>query len=113
HISYVFPIDRHAPPYPIGPGASDTNEHYAAFERVVNNGDTQVDLEFLQGVVTLVPGSKLAAFPCSGKFQGDRTKGDLLLSVDFTIGGSIGTPVLHKWVCGTVTPPASGVCNPT
>ncbi len=112
-ISNVYAIDHQDPPNPIVPSASDTNEIYAAFERVVNNGDTHVDLEFLQGVVTLVPGSKPAAFPCSGKFQGDRTKGDLLLSVDFTIGGSIGTPGRHKWDCGNSTPPASAGCNPT
>ncbi|PYT13800.1 MAG: hypothetical protein DMF51_09855, partial [Acidobacteria bacterium] len=112
-ISNVYAIAHQDPPNPAFPSANDTNEIYAAFERVVNNGDTHVDLEFLQASVKLVPGSKPAAFPCSGKFQGDRTQGDLLLSVDFTIGGSIGTPVLHKWVCGNVTPSASGICNPT
>ena len=80
---------------------------------MVNNGDSHVDLEFLQSSVALVPGSKPSAFPCSGRFKGDRTVGDLLLSVDFTVGGSVGTPILHKWVCGNSTPNASGVCNPT
>jgi len=112
-ISNVYAISHQDPPNPVTPSPNDTNEIFAAFERVVNNGDSHVDLEFLQQSVTLVPGSKPAAFPCSGKFQGDRTKGDLLLSIDFTIGGSIGTPVLHKWDCGNVTPPASGICNPT
>jgi hypothetical protein len=91
---------------------SATNEIYAGFERVVNNGDTHVDFEFLQSAVTLVPGSKPAAFPCAGNFAGDRTKGDVLLSVDFTKGGKVGSPVIHVWDCGTLTPSPSGVCNP-
>jgi hypothetical protein len=112
-ISNVYAISHQDPPNPVVPSPSDTNEIFAGFERVVNNGDSHVDLEFLQQSVTLVPGSKPATFPCNGKFQGDRTQGDLLLSVDFTTGGTVGTQILHKWVCGNVTPPASGICNPT
>lgn len=93
--------------------AAGVNEIYAAFERVVNNGDSHVDLEFLQSAVAVVPGSKPALFPCAGKFQGSRSQGDLLLSVDFTNGGAVGNPVLHQWSCNT-TPasPTGTVCNP-
>src|SRR2546427_422611 len=83
-ISNVYAIDHQVPPNPAIPSPNDTHEIYAAFERVVNNGDSHVDLEFLQQPVSLVPGSKPSAFPGAGKFKGDRTQGDLLLSVDFT-----------------------------
>ena len=49
---------------------------FAGFERVVNNGDSHVDLEFLQSPVTLVPGTKPLLFPCQGRFDGHRSAGD-------------------------------------
>jgi hypothetical protein len=112
-ISNVYAISHQDPPNPATPTNDDVNEIYAGFERVVNNGDSHVDLEFLQESVNLVAGSKPADFPCAGKFSGHRSQGDLLLSVDFTQGGSVGSPILHKWVCGDF-PPAAGskVCDP-
>jgi uncharacterized repeat protein (TIGR01451 family) len=111
-ISNVYAISHQDPPNPPIPGPNDTNEIFAGFERVVNNGDSHVDLEFLQAATSLVPGSKPASFPCAGKFQGHRSQGDLLLSVDFTQGGTVGTPILHKWVCGDFPPGADKVCDP-
>src|SRR5438552_1295578 len=103
-ISNVYAIAHQNPPSPPTPGPNDTNEIFAGFERVVNNGDSHVDLEFLQSQVTLDSG-------CSGSFHGHRSQGDLLLSVDFTTGGTVGTPVLHRWECGTGA--ATGtICDP-
>jgi len=101
-----------------------TNEIFFGAERVVNNGDSHIDFEFLQSAVaaTLVPD----ATGCAGKFQGDRAQGDMLLSVDFLSGGTLGSSQLYIWDCNadpnitkanpTPTPnpqPAVGfVCNP-
>ncbi len=110
-ISNVYAIAHQDPIGVQTLGPNDTNEIFAGFERVVNNGDSHVDLEFLQSAVTLVAGSKASAFPCAGRFSGHRTSGDLLLSVDFTNGGTVGNPVLHKWACATPQPTGT-VCDP-
>jgi hypothetical protein len=92
-----------------GDGCAATNEIFAGFERVVNNGDSHVDLEFLQQPVSLVPTSRT----CAGNFSGHRTKGDLLISVDFTTGGSLGTSAIHRWACGDCpVDPTTNICDP-
>jgi hypothetical protein len=135
-ISNVYAL-AHQNPNPSTGGNTDTNEIFAGFERVVNNGDSHVDLEFLQLPVGLVPAGSCAggtnagmpcisdadcpqsscsgkgtAFPCQGKFSGNRTPGDLLVAVDFTTGGALGTVNLYQWACGNVTPASDGSCNP-
>ncbi len=81
-------------------------------ERVINNGDSHIDFEFLQGTVSLVqdaPGT------CAGHFTGNRTQGDMLLSVDFTNGGTLGGTILYQWHCNAdpgAQPPTGTVCNP-
>jgi hypothetical protein len=80
-----------------------TNEVFFGAERVINNGDSHIDFEFLQSEVTKTG-------TCSGSFVGDRTAGDFLLSVDFTTGGTLGGTTLYKWTCPGI---ADGVvCNP-
>ena len=91
----------------------DINQIFVGFERVVNNGDTHVDLEFLQADVELVPNQTGNTAFCAGTFSGHRTQGDLLLSVEFQMGGGVGLPVLHKWDCGSCTPAAgTNICDP-
>jgi hypothetical protein len=92
-----------------GGSCNAVNEIFAGFERVVNNGDSHVDLEFLQQPVTLTPSSRT----CAGTFNGHRTKGDLLISVDFTTGGTLGTTAIHRWDCGSCPmDPATRICDP-
>jgi len=67
-----------------------TNEVFFGAERVINNGDSHIDFEFLQSAVT-IPSA------CSGSFSGSRTEGDFLLSVDFTTGGTLGGTTLYQW----------------
>ena len=84
-------------------------EIFFAAERLVNNGDSHMDFEFLQSKLT-----RTAA--CSGTMAGDRTEGDLLLAVDFTIGGSLAGNSLYQWHCAAESgpqPPDGTVCNPT
>ena len=129
-ISNVYAID-HQDPVPTQGASGDTNEIFVGFERVINNGDSHMDLEFLQSPVVLAstasctggttPGvpctssaqclgggtcSGKTNFPCQGRFIGHRSQGDLLLSADFTTGGTIGSTVARTWVCGG----ASRVC---
>jgi hypothetical protein len=68
------------------------NEVFFGAERVINNGDSHIDFEFLQSTVT-IPNA------CSGSFSGHRTQGDFLLAVDFTSGGTFGGIQLYKWLC--------------
>jgi plastocyanin len=85
-----------------------TNEVFFGAERVINNGDSHIDFEFLQSAAT-IPNA------CSGSFSGNRAQGDFLLSVDFTNGGALGGTLLYKWQCDTVFNVAHNgvVCNPT
>jgi hypothetical protein len=93
--------------YAVAHVSGATNEVFFGAERVINNGDSHIDFEFLQSDVT-IPAT------CAGSFSGNRTLGDFLLSVDFTNGGALGGTILYKWVCGTTTPaPGTGICNPS
>lgn len=91
-----------------------TNGHpeiYFGAERLVNNGDSHMDFEFLQSTVS-------SSGTCSGTFTGHRTQGDLLVAVDFTTGGALAGDSVYFWHCaadpgpqpadGTVCDPAGG-----
>ena len=99
--------------YAVSHTRSDTGhpEVYFAAERLVNNGDSHIDFEFLQSVVGVVPG----VMPCSGTFTGNRSEGDLLVAVDFTAGGSLAGTSVWQWHCladPALQPPDGTVCNP-
>src|SRR5207249_2538278 len=84
-------------------------ELYFGAERLVNNGDSHVDFEFLQSIVGL-------SARCNGVFSGHRTEGDLLAAVDFSGGGAIANSVLYQWHCAAEPgpqPPDGTVCDPT
>jgi len=83
-------------------------EIYFGAERLVNNGDSHMDFEFLQSAV-----GRTAA--CGGGFTGHRTQGDLLVAVDFTNGGALAGFSVWQWHCATDPgpQPADGtVCDP-
>ncbi len=83
-------------------------EIYFAAEKLVNNGDSHMDFEFLQSVV-----GRTAA--CGGSFTGHRTEGDLLVAVDFTNGGGLAGFSVFQWHCAPLPnpQPADGtVCDP-
>jgi LPXTG-site transpeptidase (sortase) family protein len=84
-------------------------ELYFAAERLVNNGDSHIDFEFLQTQIALTG-------TCSGSFTGHRTEGDLLVAVDFTNGGALAGTSVYQWHC-VAEPgpqPADGtVCDPS
>ena len=72
--------------------SNDHPEIFFGAERLVNNGDSHVDFEFLQSIVS-------AASPCTGTFSGYRAEGDLLIAVDFSMGGSVATTTTYQWHC--------------
>src|SRR5215510_14066683 len=96
-----------------------TPEIYFGGERVINNGDSHFDFEFLQSKLTATPS---AAGSCAGVFAGHRTQGDFLLSVDFP--QAFGAPPalsVREWHCDNETtkkgdpvtqPPVGTVCDP-
>jgi hypothetical protein len=84
-------------------------EIFFAAERLVNNGESHIDFEFLQSTLGLGGG-------CGTRFlTGSRTEGDLLVAVDFTIGGSLAGASIYEWHCVPEPgpqPPDGTVCNP-
>src|SRR5262245_14730592 len=73
---------------------------YAGFERMAPEGDSHIDVEFFQDPVALSelppcndPGPDVT--PCD--FTGVRTVGDLIVSMDFVVGGGIGSVSIHEW----------------
>ncbi|HEY8864456.1 MAG TPA: sortase [Candidatus Dormibacteraeota bacterium] len=96
--------------YAVSHTRADTGhpEVYFAAERLVNNGDSHMDFEFLQSVVGVTAA-------CAGTFTGNRTEGDLLVAVDFTAGGAVAGTSVYQWHCladPAVQPPDGTVCNP-
>ena len=69
---------------------------YAGLERLAENGASHIDYELFQADVGLDH-----AVPCPAgeicRFTGNRTVGDLIISVDFEIGGTLGSVTLRRW----------------
>ena len=83
-------------------------EIYFAAEKLVNNGDSHMDFEFLQSAL-----GRTAA--CGGALTGHRTQGDLLVAVDFTNGGGLAGFTVFQWHCAPLPAPqpvGGTVCDP-
>ncbi|HKC19384.1 MAG TPA: class F sortase [Candidatus Dormibacteraeota bacterium] len=83
-------------------------EIYFAAEKLVNNGDSHMDFEFLQSGI-----SRTAT--CGGSLTGHRTQGDLLVAVDFTNGGGLAGFTVFQWHCAPLPAPQAAdgtVCDP-
>ena len=96
--------------YAVSHTRADTGhpEMFFAAERLVNNGDSHIDFEFLQSSVGVTAA-------CSGAFTGNRTEGDLLVAVDYTMGGTLAGASVWQWHCNADPgpQPADGtVCDP-
>lgn len=89
--------------------ADGHHELFFAAERILHNGDSHMDFEFLQSTVSRTG-------TCSGSFSGHRTQGDLLLAVDFTNGGTLASNSLYVWHCNAdpgLQPATGTVCDPS
>jgi len=94
--------------YAVAHSTAGHPELFFAAERLVNNGDSHVDFEFLQSQVSL-------SGACAGSFSGHRSEGDLLAAVDFTNGGTLSTSSLYQWHCAAdpgPQPPDGTLCDP-
>jgi len=80
------------------------NEHlilYSGFERLDPSGDSHIDIEFFQDDVRLdeaVPCDDPGADPRPCDFVGTRTVGDVIVSMDFTVGGTLGSLTVREWM---------------
>ena len=73
---------------------------YSGFERLDPSGDSHLDIEFFQDDVSLdeaVPCNDPGQDPTPCNFTGTRTVGDFIVSMDFTVGGSIGSVEVREW----------------
>lgn len=92
---------------PTSGGMQDDLIIYTGLERLDPDGDSHVDLEFLQNSVSIVDGavSGLGAIPCNDpgqdptpcEFAGVREVGDVIVSMDFVRGGGIGEVTVREW----------------
>lgn len=72
---------------------------YFGLERAETEGDSHVDFEFLRAPIALeVTGTDNATGCDVGHWVGTRSPGDILVSMDFTSGGALGTPQVRVWV---------------
>jgi len=62
---------------------------YVGLERIAPNGDSHIDIELNQQFIDTKAGTN--------KFTGDRTPGDILVVMDFEVGGSLGYFELWEW----------------
>src|SRR5437867_4701671 len=94
--------------------SSGVNEVFFGAERVINNGASHIDFEFLQSQLSLVPSGTTGSAACTGNFSGHRTGGDFLAAVDFANGGSFGSATIYEWSCGGTVATISGGtrCDP-
>jgi len=100
-LSNVYAVSRIRP--------DGHHELFFGAERLDSNGDSHMDFEFLQSKVTV-------SAACSGTFAGHRTQGDLLLAVDFTVGGGLPSDNLFQWHCNAEPgpqPAVGTVCDPS
>lgn len=70
---------------------------YFALERSKTNGSGHVDFEFLHSPIGLDATSTDSSGCPSGHFTGSRTVGDILLSMNFDNGGTVGTEDIRLW----------------
>jgi len=85
-------------------------ELYFAAERLDTSGESHMDFEFLQSAVSLAPCATGA-----GALIGHRSQGDLLVAVDFTIGGGLAGFTVYQWHCAALPappPPDGTICDP-
>ena len=70
---------------------------YIGLERYAENGDSHVDFEINREEIELVGSGGGQGCPGRGSFVGVRRDGDLLVSVDFEIGGTLGLVRIYRY----------------
>src|SRR5207247_10051256 len=85
---------------------------YAGFEGLDPSGDSHIEVELFQDKVGLVgaDGNGFCATNDADShngchFEGGRTVGDLIISMDFLNGGALGTVTIREWTGSAYTNP--------
>jgi hypothetical protein len=79
-----------------------SNSHLIAYfgiERIDPNGDSHIDIELLQSnVAPSATNDEWTADPDNdGTTLHGRTPGDIIISMDFKVGGTLGSVSVHRW----------------
>ena len=70
---------------------------YFGLDRSNTNGSSHFDFEFLKAPMGLNPTGKDSSGCPAGNVSGSRTVGDMLVSMNFTNGGSVGLEDIRVW----------------
>ena len=68
---------------------------FAGFERIASNGDSHIDIEFFKDNVRLNQSVPCTVTRCD--WLGERSVGDIIISMDFLKGGEFGTMTVREW----------------
>jgi hypothetical protein len=87
---------------------------FFGLERVATNGSAHVDFEFYHNAVGLVADGSAANGCQTGHFTGTRADGDIIITMDFDNGGTIGNPEVRRFNGTTgkyvvITPAATSI----
>ncbi|HAM03016.1 MAG TPA: hypothetical protein DCQ30_12445, partial [Acidimicrobiaceae bacterium] len=82
-------------------------EIYFGGQRIINNGDSHIDFQFLQSMAGLT-----GVANCSGGFSGQREQGDFMFEINYDNGGALGNPAFYVWTCPG-SQPTGTACDTT
>jgi hypothetical protein len=84
--------------YHVARDAAKNQWAFIAGDRLSTNGTSYIDFEFLQGSVTKNSGGTFSSQPLSTKANGGgRTEGDIIISMEYTNGGSKPAVYIYQW----------------
>jgi hypothetical protein len=84
--------------YHVARDASNNQWAFIAGDRLSTNGTSYIDFEFLQGTVTENTDGSFTGTPLSSKPNGGgRTQGDIIISMQYTNGGTKPLVFIYQW----------------
>jgi hypothetical protein len=84
--------------YHVARDGSNNQWAFIAGDRLSTNGTSYIDFEFLQGTVTKNAGGTFTGTPLASKANGGgRTEGDMIVSMEYTNGGSKPLVYVYQW----------------
>ncbi|HEY9340841.1 MAG TPA: hypothetical protein VIQ23_04640 [Hanamia sp.] len=84
--------------YHVARDASNNQWTFIGGDRLSTNGTSYIDFEFLQGTITQNAGGTFTGTPASGKPNGGgRTQGDIIISMEYTNGGTKPLVYIYQW----------------
>jgi len=84
--------------YHVARDASNNQWVFIAGDRLSTNGTSYIDFEFLQGTITENAGGTFTGTPLTTKPNGGgRTQGDMIISMEYTNGGTKPLVYIYQW----------------